>query len=134
MTTSRLIGLRALLSIMGRSPDFRDSLFKWLRRIAITSSVGEPVSFCREVKWGEDYIDIEDSVCVCSQVRLRWLAVVDKFTTMYGQSKEFFQFQELASFEDKPGYLWHQENPPDNLTISRRVRVRDDQIRIEWNR
>ena len=134
MTSSRLIGLRTLMSIAGGSPGFRDWLFKWIRRIAITSSAGEPISFRREVKWGEDYVDIKDSLCGCSRVRLRWLAAAAKFTTMYGQSKEFFQFQELASFDNKPGYLWRQENPPDTLTLSRRVWVRDDQLCIEWNR
>ncbi len=94
-TTLKMVLSRIALPLIGMSPAIRKKLYAHLRKKIIYEAPTIPLEFKRDIHFGEDAVDIKDTFTLTEQYRFTSMRNVPKFTTMYGQSKNFFQQQEL---------------------------------------
>lgn len=96
-SSSMFLLSRLALPIIRRSQYLRVLIYQRLRKLLITRSHKVEIYFYRRVEWVKDNLLIFDKVTCRKKVRWEYLNILDKFTSMYGQSKEFFQNQEIEN-------------------------------------
>ncbi len=92
MSVSKFILFRAFMLMISRFPFVHTMVYKFLRKTAITGSKTVKVSFKRQLFISDDEIIIDDEIKNPKKV-LDKLFSNDFHTSMYGQSKDFFQPQ-----------------------------------------
>jgi hypothetical protein len=68
----------------------------------ITGSAAIPIEFTRQISYGDKKILISDIINVKKDFQFMYFNIEDKFSTIYGQAKEFFQRQELSNIKPIP--------------------------------
>ncbi|MEW6615745.1 MAG: hypothetical protein AB1401_09810 [Thermodesulfobacteriota bacterium] len=132
LTSCKLFLSRIVLSVISKLPSVRRFIYKKLRQILITKSSSFPVGFKRDIQFYDEKIIIVDHVIREKSLKFLYLDALSKFTTMYGQSKEFFQPQELFSLEGFPREdFTNLFNKRGNAALSRTIYPREE--KIEWH-
>ena len=132
LTSCKLFLSRLVLSIIPKLPSVRRFIYKKLRQILITKSSSFPIRFERDILFYDEKIIIVDSVISEKDLKFLYFGAFSKFTTMYGQSKEFFQPQELFSLEAFPMEDFTDRiNKKGKATLSRTVYPKEERIECQ---
>lgn len=74
----------------------REALIHQLRRIVIKTKSPIPLEFKRTIRYDENKVSIQDDLIIKGRLKLGYLNIAEKYSAIYGQSKEMFQIQELS--------------------------------------
>lgn len=74
----------------------RAALMHQLRRLLIKTKSPIPLEFKRIIRYDEEKVSIQDDLIIKGKLKLNYLNIAEKYSAIYGQSKEMFQIQELS--------------------------------------
>lgn len=100
--TPKMILSRIGLYTMSRVSPLREFIYQSLRKLMITGSKALPIDFTREIHYDSYNISIDDELKFKGKFEIDYFNIEDKYSTIYGQSKEFFQKQELFNIRALP--------------------------------
>ena len=101
-SSTKFIFSRIGLPLISKIPFARNYLYQQLRKLMITGSPTIPIEFTRKISYTGEKISISDILNFKKNFQFKYFNVDDKFSTIYGQSKEFFQKQELSNIKPIP--------------------------------
>jgi hypothetical protein len=101
-SSTKLVLSRIGLPLISKIPFARNYLYQQLRKLMITGSSAIPIEFTRQISYKDKKISISDIVNVNKDFQFKYFNIEDKFSTIYGQAKEFFQRQELSNLKPIP--------------------------------
>jgi hypothetical protein len=101
-SSTKLVLSRIGLPLISKIPFARNYLYQQLRKLMITGSSAIPIEFTRQISYDDKKILISDIVNFNKDFQFKYFNIEDKFSTIYGQAKEFFQRQELSNINPIP--------------------------------
>jgi hypothetical protein len=101
-TPAKMVFSRVGLFAIRRMPFARKSVYKHLRKLMITGNLTVPIGFTRKISYTEEKIIISDLLDFKRDFQFKYFNIGDKFSTIYSQSKEIFQKQELSNIKPIP--------------------------------
>jgi hypothetical protein len=101
-SSTKLVLSRIGLPLISKIPFARNYLYQQLRKRMITGSSAIPLEFTRRISYNDKKILISDIVNFNKNFQFKYFNIEDKFSTIYGQAKEFFQRQELSNIRPIP--------------------------------
>jgi hypothetical protein len=101
-SSTKLVLSRIGLPLISKIPFARNYLYQQLRKLMITGSSSIPMEFTRRISYDDKKILILDIINFKKEFQFKYLNIEDKFSTIYGQAKEFFQRQELSNIKPIP--------------------------------
>ena len=101
-SSTKLVFSRIGLPLISKIPFARKYLYQQLRKRMITGSPTIPMEFTRQISYNDEKISISDIVNFNKNFQFEYFNIEDKFSTIYGQAKEFFQRQELSNIRPIP--------------------------------
>jgi len=96
LTPTTMVLSRIGLCTTGRISFIREGLIHQLRRMMIKTKSPIPLEFERIIRYDEDKVFIQDDLILKGRIKLNYLNIAEKYSAIYGQSKELFQIQELS--------------------------------------
>ena len=101
-SSTKLVLSRIGLPLISKIPFARNYLYQQLRKLMITGSSAIPMEFTRRISYDDKKILISDIVNFKKGFQFKYFNIEDKFSTIYGQAKEFFQRQEMSNIKPIP--------------------------------
>lgn len=101
-TPLTMVASRIGFFIFSKLPSASDRILAILRNTFITAKSTMPIDFQREISYNNNLLYIEDILKFSDAYKFDYLNIGDKFSTIYGQSKELFQVQELSNMNPLP--------------------------------
>ena len=96
MSPWRFVAFRLFSLVLGRVPGFSAFLKSVLVRVLIYRKRVLPLSFVRRIRFGEDFVEIEDELCGDAAGKVETLRQADAFTTIHMGSSRYFVPGELS--------------------------------------
>ena len=101
-TPTKMVFSRVGLFAISRIPFARKRLYQHLRKMVIIGNLTVPIEFTREILYTEEKIIISDLLNFKKDFKFKYFNIGDKFSTIYSQSTEYFQKQELSNIKPIP--------------------------------
>jgi hypothetical protein len=101
-TPTKMVFSRVGLFAISRIPFARKRLYQHLRKLVIIGNLTVPIAFTRAISYTEEKIIISDSLNFKRDFKFKYFNIGDKFSTIYSQSTEYFQKQELSNIKPIP--------------------------------
>lgn len=101
-TPTKMVLSRIGLCSTGSISFIREALYQQLRKLMIKTKSPIPLEFERNISYDENKVSIEDKLSIKGSIKLKKLNIAEKYSAIYGQSKELFQIQELSGINPLP--------------------------------
>ena len=128
----KMLASRIALPIVAKSTFIRKKIYSRLRKSMILTAPTLPLKFKREISFNKNTIEVKDSFSSDRNFLLKDLHNIPQFTTMYGQSKNFFQKQDLDFLDINSSInLAEKFNDKGTLHVKKKVFVSNNKIEIK---
>lgn len=135
-TTSSLKILisRLALPLLKKTSYFRKKLYKYLRKKMIYNAPPVPLELKRKIEFKDNTINLTDKITVRKGFCVKSLINIPKFTTIYGQSKNFFQKQELDYLDfEKSEDICNTLKTNRSVYVRKTLDLRNERLSVEYS-